>query len=401
MPPPASPKRRRGPIVAAVAAVLALVAGSVAAVVLLGGRGGADTARESVELLAADLSQQRWFDAFGRLHPAEAELLTDLGEVVTDELVRLEVFRPDADLDAAFSGATVSDLRFDEAAAEQVRPDVVITKLVAGTITFDQDPAALPFTDSFRRLAFPDGLPAATPTTIDLADVVAEQGEPIRLASVRVEGSWYVSLFYTAADYALRSEGLSWPATSVPARGAATPGDALRETVQAMLDGDVPRLVELAPSGELQVVHDLGDVIVAEAPAEPSGARITELETTETDVRGDTALQVTRVVVETPAGDRVTVTRSGDCLDISGSDGSAEQVCGPELFGQALAGAGDPTLDRLAPRILQAVLDVRIVTVGADGAHYVSPGRTAIALYAEVLRALEPEDIAELFRSMR
>ena len=54
---------------------------------------------------------------------------------------------------------------------------------------------------------------------------------------------------------------MNWLTTSIAPRGAATPNDALRETVNAFLDGNVQRLVELAPPGELSVLHDVGPVL--------------------------------------------------------------------------------------------------------------------------------------------
>jgi hypothetical protein len=35
-------------------------------------------------------------------------------------------------------------------------------------------------------------------------------------------------------------------------------------------------------------------------------------------------------------------------------------------------------------------------TIEADGAHYVSPSRTLVGVYADLLRVLEPGDLADL-----
>jgi hypothetical protein len=42
------------------------------------------------------------------------------------------------------------------------------------------------------------------------------------------------------------------------------------------------------------------------------------------------------------------------------------------------------------------MLGIKIVTVEIDGAHYVSPGRTVVGIYADLLGTLQPEDLAEL-----
>ncbi len=384
--------------------MVALVAGGIGVATLLGNRGGAGSASEAVRLLANDLSTQNYVGAYGRLHPSEAQLLTDLGDLFVDELQRLDVLRPDADLNSVTATLTVADLRFDEAAQEQVREDVVITTLVGGTITSEQNPADIPFTDSFRALAFPDGLPPADePTTMDIAQIVAEQGQPIRLASVRVDGAWYTSILYTAADYALREQGATWPQRSIAPRGAATAQDALRETVQAALDQDVRRLVELAPPGELSVIHDIGEVLVADITGTPSGARVVELEADDVEVRGRPALFVTRVVVQGPGGERATAVRDGDCVSVE-AGGPAQRFCAADLAAQGGLPLTDPALAPLAavvPDAVQALLEVKIVTTEVDGLHYVSPAGTVVGIYGDLFAVLDRQDIVDLIDATR
>jgi hypothetical protein len=395
-PPPgfSAPRRRRTPIViTAVVAVIALAAGAFGVWTLLRGRGGADSPTAAIQLLASDLASKNYLDAYSRLNPAEATLATDLSSVVAKELVRLEVLKPGAEL--GVGSFQVKDLKMDEGGAETVRDNVVINKLVGGTITFDQG-ADLPFTDKFARKAFPDGMaPAGQPTTVDIAEEVRKNGgEPIRVASVQVDGQWYVSLFYTAADYALRSAGKAWPKTSVPAVGAATPEDAVKETVQAAFDGDTRRLVELAAPDELQVVHDAGDAIVAAGNGEPADVKLVELDTTQTDVRGKPAVQLARAVIES-GGQRGTVERDGDCL-VATPDGEAPQrFCSADVL-QQIGDTGDPTLRRVAPKLVRAAFDLKVVTTEVDGKFYVDPGQTVISLYGDLLGVLEPGDVDAL-----
>lgn len=394
--PPRGP-RKRWPIVTALVAIVVIAAGVVIGLKVFGG--GSNTPGEAVNLLAADLAKDDYLSAVSRLHPAEASLAADMSQVVTSELKRLDVLRPDADATASLGTLTFTDLRFDDAAQEKVRDNVVINKLVAGTITVDANGADLPFTDSFKAKAFPGGVPAAdVPSTIDIAKEVAEQGEPIRIASVEVDGNWYVSLYYTIADYALREANVPWPTTTVAARGAASGEEALTQTVQAILDQDARRLVELAPPQELAVVHDAGQAIIDGAgTGTPTGARLVELDTTEQDVRGQRALTLNRVVVADPSGSRFTLTRSGDCVTVE-ADGASQQLCTSQLaqtFGSELAGV-PPALQRLVPKLAEAALDVKVIVVEEGGSWYVSPSRTLVQLYADLLGAFEPQDISDL-----
>ncbi|WP_232664486.1 hypothetical protein [Pseudonocardia sp. TRM90224] len=416
-----APRRKRGLVITAILTVLLLGAGTFFAFIYFGPRdGGTSTPGEAVTLLASDLAEGRPLDAYSRFHPAEVRAATDITDAVTTELKRLEVLRPDADPTASYSSLSVTDLRFDDAAAEKVRDNVVINKLVAGKITFASDPAKLPFTDSFREAAFPDGIPMSETTPLDITEIVRAQGEPIRVATVQVNGKWYVSALYTAADYALRAAGKPWPTTTIAARGAADPESALRETVQAALDLDVRRLIELAPPEELQVLHDVGDAI-ATGPAQPSGLKIVELETTSTAVTGGTALRPTSAVVETPTGDRIAFQRDGDCFTITVPDSPPRRTCQDELLNSAglgspgprskgstglgsaglgSTGLGGPS-STVTPKIAKALLDLKVVTVENGGTHFVSPLRTVGTLYVDVLKALTPEDVRELVKASR
>jgi hypothetical protein len=400
-PPPgfAPPPRRKAPIIiVAVVAVIAVAAGAFGVWQLFKGKGGADSPTAAIQLLASDLASNNYLDAFSRLHPGEAKLAGDLSTTITDQLVRLEVLKPGAQL--GLGSFQIKDLTMDEAAAETVRDNVVINKLTGGTITFDQG-ADLPFTDKFAKKAFPNGMaPAGQPTTVNIADEVRKNGgEPIRIASVEVDGQWYVSLFYTAADYALKEEGVPWPKTTVAANGAATPEEAVKQTVQAAIDGDGRRLVELAAPDELQVVHDAGDAIIAGVgTARPSDAKLLELQTTETEVRGKPAVQLSRAVIEAD-GTRGTVERQGDCL-VATADGEAPQkFCASDVASQ-FGGTGDPTLERILPKLAKAALDLKVVTTEVDGKYYVDPGQTVISLYGDLLGVLEPGDIDALLDSM-
>ncbi|WP_181780589.1 flagellar basal body protein FliL, partial [Pseudonocardia pini] len=396
-------RRRRWPLIAAIVAIVAVLAGGGAtAWALLGNSGGASSPTEVVTSLAADLEGKDYLRAASRIAPNETTLLTDMGEVMTKELQRLEILKPDAAADQSLDTVTFTGLQFDEAAAEAVRPNVTITKLVAGTITTNGDAASLPFTDSFKQKVFPNGQPpAGTPETIDIAQVVREEGEPIRIATVQVDGDWYVSGFYTAADYALKEANEPWPTTSVPAVGAASAQDAVKEMVTAALDSDVQRVIELTDPQEVAALHDAGPALVqAAAGAQPSGAKLIDLQTTPTDVRGHTGLSLASVTVETPDGVRIEVKREGDCIlmGVPGQPGAGSQrLCTADLASAGLSQVGNsPALEEFAPRLVTAMLDVKVLTTEVDGSWYVSPGQTVVQLYADILGAMQPGDLDAL-----
>jgi hypothetical protein len=378
--------------------VVALLVLAVSAALLLR-RGGAASPTEAAHGLAAAVSDHHYLDALGLLAPNEADVLTDAHQVLVKELTRLQVLKPNADLDAGAAAVTLSNLRFDDAQAEQVRDNVTIIKLVGGTITINEDTGDLPLTDSFRQLALSDGIhPDGARTELDIAQLTGNK--PIRIATVRVDGRWYVSLLYTWADLLTTSVRKPWPTGSVPARGAATPDGAVRDSVQAMLSEDARRLVELAPPEELQVVHDLGELLIQEAGTPHSTTRLVDLQTAPADMPGETAVVINRIAWEDRSyyyGGRrqYSVAREGDCLLFTGTDSGSNRFCAAGLANAP----GTRMFSRLAtirPEALAAATQTRVVVVKVDGQYYVSPTKTMIHYLEGILATLQPGDVSAL-----
>ncbi|GAB3574684.1 hypothetical protein GCM10027445_35950 [Amycolatopsis endophytica] len=405
--PPQPPRtKRRGLIIGLV----------VALVVVLGGGGtwfalsqrdsvasGAATPTEAAQNLATALGGNDVVGVVSALAPAEAKLLTEPIGQTTDELKRLGILDSAADPEA-LTGLQVKaeNLVFDEAAAEQVNDHLTITKLTGGTLTVTADPSKLPLAQKLRDL-MPSGQGPQT-ETIDIAEEVRDQGEPIRIATVQVDGEWYPSLLYTIADYALRDENEPWPTTSIPARGANSSTDAVKQLVQAALDEDLTRVIELLPPDEMAVLHDAGPALVAAADedSEPSGAKLLDLRADTSAVPGGTRNTITYVEFEDPSGEKYTVTKDGDCYEATG-EGQTRRLCG-DFVVESLedeVGSGAPeevvrVLENLSRGVLEQGLGV--ITTESGGLHYVSPLRTFNELGLTVLRSLNPEDITTLLR---
>ena len=97
---------------------------------------------------------------------------------------------------------------------ETINDHVQIVKLTGGTVTVASDPNSIPLSDKFkRRVRLRDRRRHSRESqTVNIADAVAENdGEPIRVATVKRGDNWYVSLFYTIADNAVHAEGLPNP----------------------------------------------------------------------------------------------------------------------------------------------------------------------------------------------
>jgi hypothetical protein len=409
-PPPPPRKSRRGLIIGLVVALVALVGGGVTWLALAQNDSGSATPTEAALKLASSVGNGDVVGVLGSLAPAEAALFTDPVQEVTNELKRLNVLDGSAD-PKSLSGIQIKTdhLAFDEAAAQQVNDHVTITKLVSGTITLTGDFGKLPLAKQFLDAALPGNAQqqmnqGPQTRTIDIAQEVRRAGEPFRIATVKVNGAWYPSLLYTVADYALRGSGEDWPATSIPAAGAASANDAVKQMVQAALDADVTRVIELLPPDEMSVLHDAGPAIVKALGTEatPSGAKILDLQTQSSSANGATRTTLTALRLQDPSGTVYSVIKAGPCYQMT-AEGQSQQLCAEDLARNVRnqvrssmpAGMSD-VLQHLSTGVLQQ--GVGVITTQVDGRYYVSPIRTVVEQGMTVLRSLQPGDITTLLK---
>ncbi|MFF5989517.1 flagellar basal body protein FliL [Prauserella flavalba] len=415
VPPPAGPpaKRKRGLIIALVAA-LVVAGGGVASWFAFwqsdSVASGAATPDEAAMNFATALGSGDVVGLLGTLTPAEASLFTDPIGDVTGELKRLGVVTQDANPEQ-ITGLRIEteNLKFDESQAEQVNDHVTITKLTGGTLTLTSDLSQVPLAGEYRDLALESadlGGPSTEPETetIDIAEVVRETGEPIRIATVKVGDEWYPSLLYSIADYALLEADAEWPQQAIPANGAGSPDEAVRATVQAALDGDLRRVVELLPPDEMGVLHDVGPVLLdALGEPSPAGVEITRLETENSEVTGGTRATITALELDVEGQGTFELTKDGDCYAMT-VQGQSDRLCADQLAALAAGEAdGDlpPELQQILTNVGGGIMEqgLGVVTTEVDGKHYVSPIRTFTEFGMTFLRSMQPEDLRTILEN--
>ncbi|MFB9903910.1 flagellar basal body protein FliL [Allokutzneria oryzae] len=411
---PGPGRKRTGLVVGILVAVVALVAGGVTAFFAFSGSAGASTPTAAATKLVEALGKGDIAGVISNLAPAEAKLSADYMGASMDELKRLEVMKPDASPDQlAGVELKAEGLRFDEAGEEKLNDHVTVTKLTAGTITITSDTAKLPLADKFVDLAFPNGrVDQRTTETIDIASIVRATGQPVRIATVNEGGTWYASFFYSIADNALAVEEIAWPKEPIPANGAPDAETAVKELVRAALSGDLRRVVELLPPDEMGVLHDLGPLLVGELGGElDTGSKLVDLKTVHKDVNGGTKVSLDSMMLEID-GERGTVRRVEDCVEIQGPQGQPDRMCAKDVVENFIEGAEKSyrrntgkampqQLKDFCERIVRNFLDAGVMTTQVDGKHYVSPIRTVSELMLTVLRSLEPKDVEELVKAGR
>lgn len=412
--PPSASKSKRGLLIGLVVLLLVVVGGGVTwfAISRSGStEAGAQTPTDAVQNLAQVLDSGDLLGVLESLAPGEAAVLAGSSEETIAEYKRLKLLDESAD-PRKISGLEIrtKDLKF-EGQPEVVNDHVNIVKITGGQLTMSADLTKLPIGAKFKDAIIPPGTDTSGKTqTLDIAkDIVAPTGQPLSIATVKSDGEWYPSLFYTVAHYALKEQGQPWPSTPIAANGAASAEEAVKELVSAIQRADVKRVIELMPPDELAVLHDVGPAIVdAIGPQEPLDFELANLVTAATEVDGGTRLALKEIELREPGGPGVMkVKHDGKCYSID-VDGQSQRFCTdnlpPELWLAVEQAASRPlTSDERArvQRLLDKLVEpgIGVVTTEVDGKHYVSPFRTLNDLGLTVLRAAEPEDLEVLLGS--
>jgi len=395
-------KRGKGPIIGAVAAVLVVAVG-VATTIFVLNRSGQDDAgkanpTEAATNLVNSLSKGDVLGVLESLTPAESSLMVDFNAKSTDRLKELNVYKQDADPNK-LHGASIEakNLKYDEKNAQKVNDHLTITKLVGGTVSLHADVNELPFTEEFMDAAFPDGVNSQpTDEQVDIAKVVRETGQPIRIATVNVDGKWYPSLFYTIADYGLQDANKQWPDQSIANNGAGDAEGAVKEMVQAALNGDVERIIELLPPDEMGALHDAGKALIEDARLPRSSVTVSTLETEVTDAESGGQKVMLSEIEFTADGQSYHVKKDGDCYTAEG-EGQSEKLCAGDLAGQMGGNGMSPELQQALTNLASGFMkNTGVVATEFDGKWYVSPLRSYTELGLSAISDLTAEDVITL-----
>lgn len=399
-------KRGKGPIIGVISAVLVIAVAAGVTVFMLNRGGGSTEAGEASPTEAASnlvntLSQGDVAGVLGSLTPAESALLVDFNAKSTERLKELGVYKQDADPNKLHGAAVeAKDLKYDEKGAEKVNDHLTITKLIGGTVSLSADVNELPFTEEFMQAAFPNGVGGETKASeqVDIAQVVRETGEPIRIATINVDGEWYPSLFYTAADYGLLAANTEWPAEPIANNGGADPEDAVKQLVAASMAADLERVIELLPPDEMGALHDAGPALLeamGSPPAPAEGVEITTLETEVTDAESGgkkVLLSKLELAIE---GQTMTIRRDGDCY-VMEAQGQQQPLCAADAA-QEMDESMPPEQKQAATNLVSGLMsNTGVVVTEVDGKWYVSPLRTYTELGLSAISDLTSEDVFAL-----
>ena len=398
IPVPDAPGRRRPLVVMTLSvAIAALLVAAGLSVAILGG-GGSSTPEDAVRGLLTAAAKADVIGVLDHLDPAERDALAGSVNGIAAELKRLGVLSSSADLNhvpgvaASFSGLTLS--------TESLHDGLSDVHITGGQVQTSVDPATLPvgpFLKSVLGASLSNAKASTHSTKLNI-------GVPI--ATVRHDGSWYVSVGYTAAEAFRQRAHLALPTSSVPGVGADSPTHAVESFLQAVAGLDAKRLVELTPPDEMAALHEYASLFLdkaAKAASDPGAPKITitDLGLSSAPHAGGELVRITHVAVHVISGgttfDYSTATH---CLNVTGPATIPFPLCGGATAATpATAAPGTPAtpnpFDSL--RGLKIHADVGFVVVQNGGKWYVSPTRTVLDDVLAVLHAL-PTDVLDRIR---
>jgi len=411
MPPPR--RNRRAPLIAAVAAVAVIGGGTASYIALSDSHSsfkGAASPEDAVTSLVSDLNQADLLGVLDHLAPAERTALLEPVTESISQAKRLHILKSSANA-ARLPGVdlTAKNITFDKSKTEVVNDHVKVVKLTAGTITFNADLRKVPFTDEYLKLAFPQGLPSDSTSngTINIADVVRDTGEPVRISAQSVNGKWYPSLLYTIADNTVYSSGEDnpTPADYIAPKGAASPEDVVKQAVAALSKGDYTRLIELSSPDEMRVLHDYGGLIVKNIPAQSKpDFTVKDLQLTSRSVSGATRVSLKSITVDVPDHE-TTVAIDGGCLMVT-VDGDHQKLCTIDLIQELNDGPFrdkplTPVEIRALGHLIEGIPNVGVDVTSTDGQWYLNPARSYLDLSNALFEPLQDNDFLVLLKLMQ
>ncbi len=366
--------------------------------------GGQTTPAAAASALFSAVGNNDLLGAAAQLDPVEAHLFADMTGDILTELKRLGVVKADVKPDSV-TGVTITtkDLAY-AAAPQQINDHISIVNLTGGTITATFS-GSLPFSDKINE-AFPDLKDSVHPSTstVDIANEVAKLGHPIRIATVKRDGKWYPSLFYTIADnWAYSEKGGDYTLSPIAPRGSATPQDAMNTFLDMATTGSAAGVIATLSPDEMGVLQDYGSLIIGQVgtSTDLGNAKITKAEWDVTDVTGGKKVSIKDLEV-TSGGDVYAVVRdpaSGSLrLTLPGQGTVNINPADPDNFQSWIDQTGgsdlDPQVIDIITREFPKIIGLGVVMVQAgDGQWYVSPIRTYSDVMTSLLSGLQPADV--------
>ncbi|MEO8266753.1 MAG: hypothetical protein ABI706_14725 [Ilumatobacteraceae bacterium] len=397
-------KRSRGKVVGGLVAVVALLGAGGFAVskIVAGNDGGAASPTEVGTRLMDALAAEDALGVVDLLLPGERDMMRQPLIDIVDNLKRLEI----VDDTATLQKVGGLDINFGDVHVDPTDTNVAeISDIrITATGTASVDGAAVPIGNLLIDEAFGSDRP-------ELGSDPQDSAIDWKLATVKRDGRWYLSAFYSIAENA-RQGGHDIPETPVVARGADTPEGAVQAIFDAVDDLDVESLIAALNPNEAEALQRYAPMFIdgAQGGIDDLDAKIafSDIKYTVSGSGDRRTVAIDGFNLKASAnGTDVTVENKDGCVVFTSGDTTADSCQVAGSIDDALGVLGlDETGDvkSLIKTIEDAFSDMKPVGITVQkvgGAWYVSPIGTYFDVYVSLLSALDKGELTDIIDGVK
>ena len=397
-------KRSRGKVVGGVVAVLALLGAGGFAVtkIVAGNDGGASNPSEVGTRLMDALSAEDALGVVDLLLPGERDTLRQPLIDMVEHLKRLGVADDTADL-SKVGGFDISfqDVQVD---ATPTNVDDVSDIDITATGRVSVDGRDVPIGQLVIDEAFGGDRP-------DLSSEPSESAIDWKLATVKRDGRWYLSAFYSIAE-SVRADGQDIPENPIVPRGADTPDGAVQAIFDAVDDLDLEALIASLNPNETEALQRYAPIFIDQAQSSLD------------DLDANIAFSDTKFTV-TGSGDRrtvsvdgfkmhftgsnqdITVESKGGCVVVDVGDTKTDSCAGGSSIDSTISALGlddNEDVQALIKTVRDAFSDLQpigLTVQKVDGKWFVSPIGTEFDAVLTVMAALDKGELTDIIDGIK
>ncbi len=400
----ATGRRSRGKVIGGLVAVVALVGAGGFAVskIVAGNDGGAASPTEVGNRLMDALSAEDALGVVDLLLPGERDMMRQPLIDIIDHLKRLEI----ADNSATLDKVGGLDIVFDNVQVDPTDTNVAdISDIrITATGTASVDGAAVPIGNLLIDEAFGGDRP-------DLNSHPQNSDIDWKLATVKRDGRWYLSAFYSIAENT-RQSGDDIPEAPVVARGADSPEGAVQAIFDAVDDLDVEALIAALNPNEAEALQRYAPMFIhsAQSDIDDLDAKIAFSDIKYT-VNGSGDRRTVAIdgfnLKASAGGTDVTVENKDGCLVFTSGDTTADSCQVAGSIDDALGVLGldeNGDVKSLIKTVEDAFSDMKPVGITVQkvgGVWYVSPIGTYFDVYLALLAALDKNELTDIIDGVK
>jgi hypothetical protein len=392
-------KRSKGKVVGGLIAVVALVGAGGFAVtkIVAGNDGGAASPTEVGTRLMDALAAEDALGVVDLLLPGERDMMRQPLIDIVDNLKRLDIVDSTASLDKVGG----LDIVFDDVQVEPTATNVddVSDIRITATGTASVNGDSVPIGNLLIDEAFGGDRP-------DLDSAPSNADLDWKLATVKDDGRWYLSAFYSIAEN-VRNGGDDIPEPLLP-RGADTPEGAVQAIFDAVHDLDLEALIADLNPNEAGALQRYAPMFIddAQTSLDDLDAKIS-FSDIKFSVTGDgdrriVAVEGFSMKADTGNGEVTVESKGDDCVEITTDDTTTNTCDAGNSIDAALGTLGltdNGDIAAFVKTVQDAFADMGptgITVQKVDGKWFVSPVGTIADIFLAELAALDKAELTDI-----